>query len=68
MVNPYAGGQMKVNNGNYGTVRSTEQTFNYWASLAGYKGQALITKIPDSNPNNKQTITKHIFQKKGNLK
>ncbi|GEO07060.1 hypothetical protein AAE02nite_47240 [Adhaeribacter aerolatus] len=62
-VNPYTGGEMKVNGSSFGRVLSTENTFTYWASLAGYKGKPKVETLPDSNSGNKQTITKYTFKK-----
>jgi polyhydroxybutyrate depolymerase len=53
---------MKVNGSSFGHVLSTENTFTYWASLAGYKGKPKVEQLPDPNPNNKQTITKYTFK------
>lgn len=64
-VNPYNGGEMTVNGSSYGYVRSTENTFNYWARLAGYKGQPVKQVLPDTDTSNKQTITRYTFTKKG---
>jgi polyhydroxybutyrate depolymerase len=64
-VNPYEGGEMRVNGNSYGTVRSTERTFQYWAGIAGYKGQPVRKEIPDTSTFNNQTITKFTYQAKG---
>lgn len=64
-VNPYNGGEMTVNGSSYGYVRSTENTFNYWARLAGYKGQPVKEDLPDTATSNNQTITRYTFTKKG---
>ncbi len=64
-VNPYEGGEMVVNGSSYGRVRSSERTFYYWANLAGYKGQPRVENLRDSQPNNKQTITRYTFREKG---
>jgi len=64
-VNPYEGGQMMVNGSSYGTVRSTDDTFNYWAGIAGYKGKPVVEVLPDTNTSNKQTITKFTFKDRG---
>jgi len=64
-VNPYSGGQMMVNGSSYGTVHSTEGTFNYWAALAGYKGKPKTEALPDKDTSNKQTITRYTFKEKG---
>lgn len=64
-VNPYEGGQMMVNGNSFGTVRSTDGTFNYWAVIAGYKGKPKVEELPDTNTTNKQTITRFTFKDKG---
>lgn len=64
-VNPYAGGEMKVNGSSYGIVRSTDGTFNYWAKLAGYKGKPVVDDLPDPKPGNKQTITRYRYKENG---
>lgn len=65
LVNPYNGGEMMVGGHSFGRVRSTENTFTYWARLAGYKGQPVIKELPDTDTANKQTITHFTFKKKG---
>jgi len=64
-INPYTGGQMVVNGSSFGSVRSTDGTFNYWAALAGYKGQPKIETLPDPDTTNKQTITRYTFKATG---
>ena len=63
-TNPYNGGVMTINGANWGAVRSTEKSFQYWSSLAGYKGEPVVEQIPDTVKNN-QTITKYSFNEKG---
>lgn len=64
-TNPYAGGEMVVNGNSFGTVRSTDGSFQYWANLAGYKGQPLVVAIRDPDTGNNQTITRFTFKEKG---
>ena len=64
-TNPYAGGEMFVNNASFGVVRSTENTFRYWAGLAGYKGEPVKKALPDIDPNDKKTIESYTFKKAG---
>jgi polyhydroxybutyrate depolymerase len=64
-TNPYAGGEMFVNNASFGVVRSTENTFRYWAGLAGYKGEPVKKLLPDTDPNDKKTIESYTFKKTG---
>lgn len=62
-INPYNGGEVILGKENYGFVRSTERTFNYWAKLAGYKGKPKATLLPDVDPNDKKTIEKFTYKK-----
>lgn len=63
-VNPYNGGEVKTGNLVLGTVMSTDETFAYWAQLAGYKGQPVKRKLPDTNPNDGKTIESYSFRSK----
>lgn len=63
-VNPYNGGEMFVSNASFGVVRSSENTFNYWASLAGYAGNPKKIVLPDTDPEDKKTIEAYTFNKK----
>lgn len=60
-TNPYNGGEMFVNNASYGVVRSTEGTFAYWSSLAGYNTTPSKKLLPDTDPADKQTIERYSF-------
>ena len=62
-TNPYNGGEMTIGGKPWGAVRSTERSFNYWASLAGYTGKPIVEEVPDTIKNN-QTITKYTFIEK----
>jgi polyhydroxybutyrate depolymerase len=64
-TNPYNGGEMFVNNANFGIVRSTEQTFKYWASLAKYKGEPIHRFVPDSDTTDTQQLESFQFKEKG---
>lgn len=63
-VNPYEGGLMKTGSFKAGTVRSTEETFRYWSTLAGYKGEPAKEMLPDSDPADGKTIERYTFKKK----
>ena len=63
-TNPYNGGQMFVNNASYGVVRSTENTFKFWSSLAGYKGAAKKKLLPDNDPADERTIESYTYSKR----
>ena len=60
-VNPYSGGEMFVNNASYGVVRSTENTFGYWATLAGYKGSPEKILLPDTDTADHKTIERYSY-------
>lgn len=64
-LNPYNGGKMIMSGASWGEVRSTERSFQYWATLAGYKGQPLVQEVADRDTANKQTITRYTFQQAG---
>jgi len=64
-VNPYKGGEMFVNNASYGVVRSTENTFSYWASLAGYEGIPQKESLPDTDTADHKTIERYSYQAPG---
>lgn len=63
-VNPYEGGEVITNNISLGLVRSTDRTFSYWSSLAGYKGKPQMQNLPDTDPKDGKTIEKYTFKKK----
>jgi len=63
-TNPYDGGEMFVNNASFGVVRSTENTFRYWAGLAGYKGEPVKMVLPDTDPEDKKIIEAYTFKVK----
>jgi polyhydroxybutyrate depolymerase len=62
-TNPYNGGNMTINGSSWGEVRSTERSFHYWASVAGYSGDPLVTEVPDTIKN-EQTITRYTYHDK----
>lgn len=61
-VNPYNGGEMFVNNASFGVVRSTENTFGYWSTLAGHTGAPAKSILPDADPNDQKTIEQYSYQ------
>lgn len=61
-TNPYNGGEMFVNNASFGVVRSSENTFGYWASLAGYKGEPTKTLLPDTDTSDHKTIESYTYK------
>ena len=60
-TNPYNGGEMFVNNASFGVVRSSENTFAYWAKLAGYTGNPEKTILPDTDPTDQKTIESYAY-------
>ncbi len=64
-TNPYNGGEMFVNNASFGVVRSTENTFAYWASLAGYKGKPVKIQLPDTDTADHKTIESFSYSASG---
>ncbi len=64
-TNPYNGGEMFVGNSSFGVVRSTENTFHYWAGLAGYKGEPAFKKLPDTDTADHKTIEQYSYHQKG---
>jgi polyhydroxybutyrate depolymerase len=64
-TNPYNGGEVKVTGTIMGNVRSTEQTFKYWAGLDGYQGDPVKENLPDTDTTDGKTIEKYTYKKKG---
>jgi polyhydroxybutyrate depolymerase len=42
-------------------VRSTDETFQYWAKLAGYKDNPIHALLPDNNTTDGKTIEEYAF-------
>jgi polyhydroxybutyrate depolymerase len=61
-TNPYNGG---ISAKNKGLVRSTDETFRYWATLDGYKGEPTMEALPDTDPTDGKTIEKYTYKQKG---
>jgi polyhydroxybutyrate depolymerase len=64
-LNPYIGGMMQSGDFIMGHVRSTDRTFQYWASLAGYSGEPVREAVPDRDPTDGKTIERYIYKEKG---
>jgi len=64
-LNPYQGGMMQSGNFIMGNVRSTDRTFQYWASLAGYDGQPMKELVPDNDPTDGKTIERYTYKANG---
>lgn len=60
-TNHYNGGEMFVNNANYGVMLSTENTFKYWANLAGYKTAPQKNSLPDKDLADHKTIESYSY-------
>ena len=63
-VNPYNGGLVQAAGFHAGTVRSTEKTFQYWANLAGYKGDPVKEILPDTDPSDGRIIERYTYKEK----
>ncbi len=61
-TNPYNGG---ISAKNKGLVRSTDESFHYWATLDGYKGEPAMEALPDTDPTDGKTIEKYTYKQKG---
>lgn len=64
-VNPYNGGDIIISGAYWGKVRSTENTFGYWANLNGYKGMPKAENLPDIDPGDGKTIEKFSYAEMG---
>lgn len=64
-VNPYEGGMMQSTNFIMGKVRSTDQSFQYWSGLAGYKGEPVKESLPDTDPSDGKTIERYTYKQPG---
>jgi polyhydroxybutyrate depolymerase len=64
-LNPYTGGMMQMGTVMLGNVRSTDRTFQYWASLAGYTGEPAKEAIADNDPADGKTIERYTYKQKG---
>ena len=63
-TNPYNGGEVKTPGVTLGKVRSTEESFKYWASLDVYKGEPVKSMMPDADTGNDITVEKYTYKKK----
>lgn len=65
-LNLYGGGEVRLSpQVNLGFVRSTERTFQYWASLAGYTQKPREQLLPDTDPNDGKTIEQYTYRETG---
>jgi polyhydroxybutyrate depolymerase len=61
-TNPYNGG---ISAKNKGFVRSAHESFQYWSTLARYKGKPTKQALPDNDPKDGRTIEKYTYKQKG---
>lgn len=64
-LNLYNGGMMVSGGVTFGYVRSTDRTFNYWSTLAGYTDAPIKENLPDTDPADGRTIERYTYKKKG---
>jgi len=64
-LNPYNGGMMVSGNVTFGYVRSTDRSFKYWSTLAGYDGEPIKENLPDTDPSDGKTIERYTYKRKG---
>lgn len=64
-LNKYEGGMMQAGNFIMGNVRSTDRTFRYWANLAGYHAEPMMTRLDDTDPSDGKTIERYTYKEKG---
>jgi polyhydroxybutyrate depolymerase len=64
-LNPYEGGMMEMPNFRMGRVRSTDRTFQYWSSLAGYTGSPIMESIPDTDPSDGKVVERYTYKQPG---
>lgn len=67
-LNNYNGGMMVLGNVRLGHVRSTDRTFNYWSTLAGYSGQPARESLPDTDPSDGRIIERYTYKKQEDQK
>ncbi len=62
-VSHYLGGEMKATGMVLGKVRSTEKTFEYWATINGCNGTIKKQLLPDPDTTDNISIEKHSYKK-----
>lgn len=60
-INPYEGGDVILNTGNFGRVVSTDRSFHYWSHLAGYTNQPVMEMLADNDPKDGRLIEKYSY-------
>jgi polyhydroxybutyrate depolymerase len=63
-INPYNGGEVNIGF-SLGFVRSTDNSFRYWASLAGHHGKPVKEVLPDTDPTDGKRIERYSYVEKG---
>lgn len=63
-LNKYNGGDMNIPGTFLGKVRSTEQTFKYFANLAGYTGEPVKENLPNTDTTDGKTIERYSYKNK----
>lgn len=61
-LNKWEGGEIVLGTINMGRMRSTEDTFRYWAQLAGYSGNPGKEILPDTDPADGKIIERHTYR------
>ncbi len=64
-LNHYEGGDIIIGGKNWGAIRSTDRTFAYWATLAGYRGQPTATTLADRDTSNGESIVRYTHLQPG---
>ncbi len=64
-TNPYNGGEMFVSNASFGAVRSTENTFAYWSTLAGYTSAPEKKVLPDTDTADHKIVEQYNYRRPG---
>lgn len=63
-INPYEGGEVKISEFSLGSVRSTQQTFMYWATLIGYTGNPSKQNVRQRHVTDSTMIEKYVYKQK----
>jgi polyhydroxybutyrate depolymerase len=63
-VNPYNGGEVNIGF-SLGVVRSTDNTFRYWAGLGGHNGEPVKEMLADTDPADARKIERYSYHENG---
>ena len=58
---PYAGGEITVLRRQLGRVRSTEETYDFWAEVNGCQRPAIVTAEPDLDPEDETEVQRTVL-------